>query len=126
KYQDFCMHLNFLQQALDMYHEAYSDDGYITEALDLINKINPVGGWDVVDQTQFFKQVFMQRDLLWESDDFRRLEELVKDIADYYKPEARRQEKESETPFEEIEVSQEAWEKAKQYFLDNPTSIKCD
>lgn len=126
KYQDFCMHLNFLQQALDMYHEAYSDDRYITEALDLINKINPVGGWDVEDQTQFFKQVFMQRDQLWESDDFRRLEELVKDIADYYKPEARRQEKESETPFEEIEVSQEAWAKAKQYFQNNPTSIKCD
>lgn len=126
KYQNFALQLNFLQQALELYQEAYSDDGDITEALELINTINPPNGWDVKNPTQFFKQVSEQRNQLWSGEDFRRLEELVRDIADSYKPESRKKAKESETSFEEIEVNQEAWAKAKQYFQDNPTSIKCD
>ncbi|MCS5708277.1 protein kinase [Candidatus Berkiella cookevillensis] len=126
QYQNLGLQLNLLQKALEIYHEVYLDDGYITEALELINTINPPDGWDMEDSAQFFKQVFEQRNQLWSGEDFRRLEDLVKDIADYYKPESRKKAKESETSFEEIQVSQEAWAKAKQYFYDNPTSVKCD
>lgn len=126
KYQRIAQDLDFLQRALKLYQDSNPDDGYITEALDIINQINPPEGWALEDPLEFFAQVFKQRDQLNAGEDFRTLEERLIDIAEYYKPDARKAAKQSDKSFDEIEVSPEAWEKAKQYFRENPNSVKCD